>query len=163
MRLTVASHPGQVFSGLVTWINPGIDAESRTFQAEVAVPNDDRILRPGGFVKASVVTSAGSERTIVPVEAIVQFAGVTKLFVVNGDKARAVGVETGTEGPGWIEVRGDVPADAQVVVTGQTQLADGTAIVIRQATPETTEGPAAEAARAAPAERENKPSDVTAG
>jgi hypothetical protein len=126
-------------------------------------------LRPGGFVKASVVTSVGSEKTIVPVEAIVQFAGVTKLFVVRDQKAHAVSVEMGTEGSGWVEVLGDVPADAQVVVTGQTQLADGTPIVIRQPGTQEASGPpangqpAAAAANAAPADRERKPSDVTAG
>jgi multidrug efflux pump subunit AcrA (membrane-fusion protein) len=169
VRLTVSSHPGRTFSGTVTWINPSIDPDSRTFQAEVAVPNDERILRPGGFVKASVVTSAGSEKTIVPVEAIVQFAGVTKLFVVRDDKAHAVPVEMGTEGNGWVEVYGDVPVDAQVVISGQTQLADGTPVVVRQAAgdraagPMADEQPAAEAARAAPPNRERKSSDVTAG
>ena len=120
-----------MFVGTVTWINPAIDPDSRTFQVEVLVPNDDRALRPGGFVKASVVTSKASQRTIVPVESIVHFAGVTKLFIVRDDKAYSVPVETGMEGNGWIEVQGEIPSDARVVVTGQTQLADGTSVMIR--------------------------------
>ena len=159
VRLSVASHPGRVFVGTVTWINPGIDSDSRTFQVEVLVPNDDRALRPGGFVKASVVTRKASERTIVPVESIVQFAGVTKLFIVRDDKAYAVPVETGMEGNGWIEVQGEIPPSASVVVTGQTQLADGTSVVIRQPGDE----PTAEAAQLPTTEGRDKPSDVTAG
>jgi multidrug efflux pump subunit AcrA (membrane-fusion protein) len=159
VRLAVASHPGQTFPGTVTWINPGVDADSRTFQVEVSVPNDDRALRPGGFVKAAVVTSQASEKTVVPIEAIVQYAGVTKLFVVREDKAYSIPVETGTEGNGWVEVQGEVPADAQVVVTGQTQLADGTTITIRKA----LDQPTAEAAHAAPPDHERKPSDTTSG
>jgi membrane fusion protein (multidrug efflux system) len=158
VRLTVASHPGRIFNGTVTWINPSVDADSRTFQVEVAIPNEDRALRPGGFVKASVITKRADERTVVPIEAIVRFAGVTKLFVVNDGKARDIPVETGTEGAGWIEVRGDMPPDATVVVSGQTQLADGTAVSIRQ--PESQ--PAAEAARAN-ADHERAPSDTKAG
>jgi multidrug efflux pump subunit AcrA (membrane-fusion protein) len=159
VRLSVASHPGRVFVGTVTWINPAIDADSRTFQVEVLLPNDDGALRPGGFVKASVVTNKASQRTIVPVESIVQFAGVTKLFIVREDKAYSVPVETGMEGNGWVEVQGQVPPGAQVVVTGQTQLADGTSVVIRQADDE----PAAEAAQRPAAEGRDGQSDVTSG
>jgi RND family efflux transporter MFP subunit len=158
VRLTVASHPGRIFDGTVVWINPSVDAESRTFQVEVSIPNEDRALRPGGFVKASVITNRANERTIVPIEAIVRFAGVTKLFVVHDGKAQAVSVETGTEGDGWIEVQGEVPADATVITSGQTQLADGTAVTIRRP----DEQPAAEAARANQ-EHERSPSDTKAG
>ncbi|MES1213689.1 MAG: efflux RND transporter periplasmic adaptor subunit [Singulisphaera sp.] len=158
VRLTVASHPGRTFDGKVTWINPSVDADSRTFQVEVSIPNEDRALRPGGFVKASVVTKRANERTVVPIEAIVRFAGVTKLFVVEGGKAQSIPVETGTEGSGWIEVNGNVPAAATVVVSGQTQLADGTSVTIRQP----GEQPTAEAARATQ-EHERVPSDTTAG
>ena len=55
-------------------------------------------------------------------------------------------------------MQGDVPANATVVVSGQTQLADGTEVTIRH--PE--EQPAAEAARANQ-EHEHAPSDTTAG
>ena len=159
VRLSVASHPGRVFAGTVTWVNPGVDPESRTFQVEVSVPNEDRALRPGGFVKAAIVIRKTAERTIVPVEAVVHFAGVTKLFLVREDKAYAVPVETGMQGSDWVEVEGDVPPHATVVVTGQTQLADGTAVVVRQA----NDAPAAEAAQRSTAEGHDHPSDVTAG
>ena len=60
---------------------------------------------------------------------------MTKLFVVEDDKARADRrVETGLEGTGWVEVIGDAARrPAQVVTTGQTQLADGTPVVVRDA------------------------------
>ena len=51
VRLTVASHPGQVFNGTVTWINPSVDADSRTFQVEVAIPNEDRRCDPAALSK----------------------------------------------------------------------------------------------------------------
>ena len=38
---------------------------------------------PGGFAKATIVTDASAEAAVVPIESIVQFAGVTKLFVVE--------------------------------------------------------------------------------
>ncbi len=132
VRITVASHPGETFAGTVTRINPSVDPVSRTFQVESAVPNASGTLRPGGFAKASILTDRTSEATVVPIESIVKFAGVTKLFVVDGQLARPIDVETGLEGMGWVEVTGKLPEQARVVTTGQTQLADGTAVVVRE-------------------------------
>jgi membrane fusion protein, multidrug efflux system len=147
VRILVASYPDMPFEGKVTRINPAVDPVSRTFQVEAVVPNNRGLLRPGGFAKASILTNHNSEATVVPLESVVKFAGVIKLFVIEGEKARAIEVETGLEGSGWIEVLGKLPAQAQVVTTGQTQLADGTPVVVR--TPET---PAkAENARSEPA------------
>lgn len=134
VRVRVASQPGASFEGSVTRISPSVDPVSRTFQVEAAVPNDRGLLHPGSFAKASIIAGRNVDADVAPIESIVRFAGVTKLFVVEGNKARAIEVETGQEKGGWVEVIGELPKRAQVVTTGQTQLADGTAVTIR--TPE---------------------------
>jgi len=133
VRVFVGSYPGQHFPGKVTRINPVVDSTSRTFQVEAAVPNDSGKLRPGGFAKAEIVTDRNAKAIIVPLDAIVRFAGVTKLFVVEGDgkKARAIEVVTGKEGPGWVELLSPLPELAKVVTTGQSQLADGTPVLVK--------------------------------
>jgi membrane fusion protein (multidrug efflux system) len=132
--ITVSAYPAKVFKGKVARINPAVDEASRTFQVEIATPNDEGLLRPGGYAKASILTQRDADAVVVPLESIVEFAGVTKLFVVEADKARAIPVQKGLEGNGWVEVLGTLPAQARVVTTGQTQLADGTPVVVR--TPE---------------------------
>ena len=94
------------------------------------MPNDRHLLRPGGFAKATIVTDSAAEAAVVPIEAIVRFAGVTKLFVVEDGKARAINdIVTRAEGKGWVEVSSkSLPANASVVTTGQTQLADRTPV-----------------------------------
>jgi RND family efflux transporter MFP subunit len=133
VKLSVTSRPGEVFEGRVARINPAVDPISRTFQVEALVPNPKNLLRPGGFAKASIVTQTNSEAIIVPLEAIVHFAGVTKLFVVEAGKAHSVPVETGLEGADWVEVLGALSPGAQVVTSGQSQLAEETPIVVRKA------------------------------
>ena len=135
VRITVAAHPGTIFQGKVARINPTIDNTSRTFQVEVAIPNNRGLLRPGGFAKASILTLHSAETVVAPIEAVVKYAGVTKLFVVEGRKARSLNVETGLEGPGWVEIIGKLPAKAEVVTTGQSQLAEGTPVVVRETEP----------------------------
>jgi membrane fusion protein (multidrug efflux system) len=155
VRISISSHPGKVFDGVVARINPSVDAASRTFQVEASVPNPEGVLRPGGFAKASILIKRDDEATIVPMESIVRFAGVTKLFLVQGDKARSVNVLTGLEGKGWIEVTGEgasIPGTGQVVTSGQTQLADDTPVTIR-----VPEGPAVPRAEAAAKPRDRAP------
>ena len=88
---------------------------------EVVVPNEDRRLSAGSFVKAAIVTRTDDKARTVPEEAIVNFAGVTKVFIVDGDKVREVQIKTGValivaEGQRkrtWIEVEGDLPTGAR--------------------------------------------------
>ncbi|HEV3122816.1 MAG TPA: efflux RND transporter periplasmic adaptor subunit, partial [Isosphaeraceae bacterium] len=145
VRISVAAHPGRVFDGKITRINPVIDATSRTFQVETSVPNDEGLLKPGGFAKAQILSGSDTQAKVVPLESVVKFAGVSKLFVVESDKARAIPVETGEIGTGWIEVVGAVSEGAKVVTSGQTQLADGTQVLVRgeEATSKLTGAPAA--------------------
>jgi len=141
VRVATRAHPEMTFHGKITRINPSVDPTSRTFQVETVVPNERGLLRPGGFARASIVTRALAKAAVVPVESIVHFAGVTKLFVVENGTARTInGIKTGQEGRGWVEIEsGQVPETAPVVTTGQSQLADGTPVVIRQ--PERPEQP----------------------
>jgi membrane fusion protein (multidrug efflux system) len=137
VRITTRAHPGVAIEGKIARINPSVETASRTFQVETLVPNERGLLRPGGFAKASIITDAESKAAVVPTESIVRFAGVTKLFIVENGKARSINdIQTGSEGRGWVEVTSkQLPATAQIVTTGQTQLAEGTPVVIREPEP----------------------------
>jgi membrane fusion protein (multidrug efflux system) len=139
VRLSTRAHPGVVIEGKVARINPSVDSASRTFQVETLVPNERGLLRPGGFAKASIITDAEAKAAVVPLDSIVRFAGVTKLFIIENGKARSINdIKTGSEGRGWIEVTSKLlPDAASVVTTGQTQLADGTPVVVREPEPPT--------------------------
>ena len=135
VRIHIASSPNDVFTGKVARINPAVDAVSRTFQVETVVSNPKGLLRPGGFAKASILTNRQDRAATVSQTSIVRFAGVTKIFVVEGNKVRAINVATGLEGPGWVEVIGQLPDEAMVVTDGYTQLADGSLIEVTAAEP----------------------------
>ncbi len=141
VRLEVEPFPGKTFPGTVVRVNPAVDRASRTFQVEAHVPNADRQLSPGSFAKAAILTRLDAKAPTVPEESILRFAGVTKVFVVCDGKAREVKVRTGVTvnvpTPGgaartWVEVEGDFPPGAQVVTSGQTKLAEGASVRVRQ-------------------------------
>lgn len=139
VALRVEAYPAETFAGVVRRINPTVDRTNRTFTVEVAVPNPARRLRAGSFAKASILSREADQARTVPEEAIVRFAGVVKVFVVEKERARAVEVRIGeameVAGPSgrqrWIEVEGDLPVGAAVVTSGQTGLANDTPVRVR--------------------------------
>jgi RND family efflux transporter MFP subunit len=134
VELHVEAYPNDTFQAVVARISPTIDPQSRTFELEAHVPNADHRLQHGGFAKASVVTRQAADAVTAPIESVINFAGVTKLFTVVGGKAQEVPIQTGLRGDGWVEVVGQIDPEAVVVTSGQSQLANGTAVTLRQST-----------------------------
>jgi RND family efflux transporter MFP subunit len=141
LTLRVASFEDRTFTGKLTRVNPTVDPISRTFQVEATIPNPKNELRPGGFAKADILIDRKGSGVVVPIEAVVRTVGVTKIFLVVDDEkssskktAREIQVTAGTEGAGWMEIIGKLPATGEVVTSGQSQLADGTPVRIK--TPE---------------------------
>jgi len=144
VELAVESLHGRKVAGAVVRVNPTIDTASRTFEIEVQVPNNERLLKSGAFATASVLVGVDTDAVTVPEESIVRFAGVTKVFAVVDDLAVDIPVTVGTRldvaGPDgrhhtWIEVTGNFPPNAPVVTSGQSQLAAGSAVRIRKPAP----------------------------
>lgn len=131
VEVRVEAYPGAVFPGTVSRVFPTVDAENRTFVTEVEVPNCARKLKAGGFANAEVLVRTDASVLTVPPEAVVTFAGVTKVYVAEGDVAKGIEVEVGARDKEWVEVRGALKPDAKVITSGQTQLADGSPIRIR--------------------------------
>ena len=132
VEVRVDAYPGAAFAGRVARVNPTVDPQNRTFDVEVMVPNADGRLRCGGFARAAIKVRTDPAVKAVPPQAVTTFAGVTKLFVAAGETAKAIPVEVGTRDRDWWEVVGDVPADARVITSGQSQLVDGSPIKLRE-------------------------------
>jgi len=142
VEIAVESLPGVPVTGHVVRVHPTIDTASRTFDVEVQVPNPGRRLKPGAFAKASILLDRRADAVTVPEEALVRFAGVTKLFVVVNGKAVPVPVEPGvrldvTDDAGvvrrWIEIPEGVAGGAEVITSGLAQLSEGAPVRIRAA------------------------------
>jgi RND family efflux transporter MFP subunit len=130
-RLHVAAFD-RPFRGEVTRINPAIDPATRSFEVEVIVPNPRAELKPGGFAKADILTEVNQEATTVPLEALVYFAGITKIFLLEGSVAKEVHVVLGVQGSDWAEVASpELPRGAMVITSGQSAIADGVPVMVR--------------------------------
>jgi RND family efflux transporter MFP subunit len=116
-RVTVDAHPGRTFGGRVSAIVPGADSASRTFPVKVTVANASGLLKAGMFARVAVRTGSGRKGLFLPKDAVVRRGGQEFVFVVNGDTAKQVRIQTGVEAGGLVEVRGDGLTVGQRAVT----------------------------------------------
>jgi RND family efflux transporter MFP subunit len=131
VEISVEAYRDKLFEGKVSRVNPSVDRGSRTFKVEVLVENSAHLLKPGNFAKAAIIARQDDNAVTVPQESLVSFAGVNKVFVVRDNKSFAIEVEPGQRGDTWVEVTGNFPPSAQVVTSGHTKLAEGTAVRVR--------------------------------
>lgn len=119
------------FTGHIVRTNPRIEAASRTFQIEAVVPNDRRLLKAGGFAKARVHTRTSAGVVLVPRQAVVSFAGISRVFFVRDGRAAEAVVQLGEQAGDEVEVLSPLRGDEQVIVSGQGRLTGGAPVVVR--------------------------------
>lgn len=114
------------FEATVALIHPTVDPSTRTFTVELNIPNRDERVRPGMF--ARVIMNYGSaEHIVVPDRAIVKQTGSGEKFVYVYKDGRVSfnRVEIGQRLGETYELLSGVDNGADVVITGQSRLADG--------------------------------------
>jgi len=133
VRVRVDAFPGESFEGRLTRISPTSNRESRSIAVEALLDNHDRRLKPGFFANAAIVTRTDDEAIMVPQEALITFAGVTKLFVVADNIAHERKVEPGPRtAEGLIEIVDGLHSDEVVATSGLTKLQNGALVTIKK-------------------------------
>jgi RND family efflux transporter MFP subunit len=104
-----------VYVGQIMRLSPVIAQQSRMLLVEADVRNNGK-LRPGAFAHAEIVTKDAQMVATVPSKAIVTFAGIEKVIVVQNGKALEKPVTTGRRNGEWTEIVAGVNVGDQVIV-----------------------------------------------
>jgi Cu(I)/Ag(I) efflux system membrane fusion protein len=85
VALTVSAYPGETFEGQVAFIDPVMDARTRTSKVRVEVANAGGKLQPGMFAEAEVAASQGEggHRVLVIPETAPLFTGRRSVVYVE--------------------------------------------------------------------------------
>ncbi|MEK6630152.1 MAG: efflux RND transporter periplasmic adaptor subunit, partial [Acidobacteriota bacterium] len=125
VRLQVDAYPGRSFQGQVRFVSPSVRADQRSLMVEAVVPNRDGLLRPGMFVAAEISLPSSEPSLVVPSEAVETVGGISRVFVVHGDRVDEHMVTLGqVVGPTTEIVRG-LNAGDMVAVSSPGGLSDG--------------------------------------
>lgn len=123
---TTDAHPGDGFEGHVSRIASVFRESSRQARVEFVIPNVDRRLKPGMFVRAEITLDRVEEATTVPVAAIVQRQDRQGVFRIDRDGTTVhwCPVVLGIRDGGDVQIVSP-PLEGRVVVLGQQLLSDG--------------------------------------
>jgi membrane fusion protein (multidrug efflux system) len=131
VSFSVDNYPGETFTGTVYLISPSVSMASRAFNVGALVTNTNFRLKANTFARGSLILEPSTPTPVVPVDAVVTFAGVTKVFVANGTIARSRSVQTGRVRNGVQEITEGLKPGDLVITSGQNRLADGAQIRIQ--------------------------------
>ncbi len=136
VRATVEAFPGEILRGKLTRISPASNTTSRALTVEALVPNPGGRLKTGFFAKADILTRNDTEALVIPVEALVNFAGVTRVFVIGEDgTVRGQQVTPGLRRGTGVEITSGLSAGDRVATSGLGRLSDGVSVVVRADVP----------------------------
>jgi membrane fusion protein, copper/silver efflux system len=115
---------GQTFSGAVMLIYPHLNAQTRTAQVRIEVPNPDELLRPEMYVDAEIETGAPDPVLAVPDSAVLDSGSRQAVLIDKGQgRFEPREVKLGRRGGGYIEVTEGV-SEGEAVVTSANFLID---------------------------------------
>ncbi len=132
-RLRTVSLPGQTIECGISKIYPAIDLATRTAQVEIVLDNapDEQgnyRLRPGMYATVEVMIE--SRENVIAIDTSLPIRNLERriVYVVDGDKVRAVDAKLGIHFANKVEVLSGLQEGDEVVVVGQHRLTDGATI-----------------------------------
>ena len=121
--LRVDGLPGREFHGIVKFVSPVIDPQTRTAKARAALPNRDGHLRANMYAKARIVDPANRASVLVPETAVQEAKGVQLVFVQLSTEAYETRrVKTTPAENNMVAIASNVRPGERVVTTGSFML-----------------------------------------
>jgi len=122
---TVDSFPGRQFQGKVKTLYPILEEKTRSLLVEAQVVNQGGNLKPGFFTRVTLYTGPAKDTVVVPITALLYDNTTTKVFAVEGDRAKEKMVKIGRKYGEFMEITEGLKAKEIVVTVGQSNLMEG--------------------------------------
>jgi len=104
---------------LITRISPSLDPANRSLTFEASIDNSDGKLRSGLFAEGLIVIAPEAKATVIPLSALVRFAGVDKVWKIVNGKLVEQYVSLGRQEGDLIEIQSGVTDGDQLLLNGK--------------------------------------------
>ena len=141
VSLTTDAYPNEQYMGRIDRIAPVFRKSTRQARIEMIIDNPQQRLKPGMFIRATVVLAQVPEATIIPEQALTIRDDRSGVFIVSQDRKSVVWreVTVGIREGNRVQVEGD-GLSGRVVTLGQQLVRDGSAIMIPDVQGEAADG-----------------------
>ncbi|HYC84364.1 MAG TPA: efflux RND transporter periplasmic adaptor subunit [Chryseosolibacter sp.] len=118
--------------GRISQISPVINADTRTFQSVLQIDNEKRLLRPGMFIKAFILSEKRDGTIVIPKETVISRQDGKVVFTVENGIATEKKIATGLESLDVIEVVNGLKVNDRLVISGFETLRNKSKVSIIQ-------------------------------
>jgi membrane fusion protein (multidrug efflux system) len=148
--VTTDTYTNQPFHGILTAINPNLDAITRSIRLQATLDNTNQLLRPGMFARVEVLLPVERKLLIVPATSILSAPYGDSVYIVEpGTNAagsnlvvRQQFVRTGLARGDFIAIESGLQPGVKIVASGLFKLRNGMEVVESdEVTPSATETP----------------------
>lgn len=117
-EITFAAYPGDIRRGIVDYILPSLNTQSRTGQVRFTLPNPGARLKSGMFANVKL-QGAGGTAIVVPSEAVIDTGRRQVVVVRRSGRFVPQEVQIGRDYAEWTEVLAGLQPGEEVVASGQ--------------------------------------------
>ena len=124
--LNLDPYPNRSFKGIVSFISPQVEVNTRAFQVKALVKNNRPLLNPGMFARVEMIIEVHENAITIPWESVIQIEGESYVYIVEEDIARKVPVRLGKITKDWAEVLdARIPEGSTLILEGKFAVKDG--------------------------------------
>jgi multidrug efflux pump subunit AcrA (membrane-fusion protein) len=105
------------YRGQLNFVDVAVNQKTGTLQARVSVPNPERALRPGMFVRLRVPSMQSGNALTVPQKAVTELQGLKMVYVIGTDgkpQQRQISADV-RAGSDWVVEKGLQPGEMVIV------------------------------------------------
>jgi Cu(I)/Ag(I) efflux system membrane fusion protein len=118
--MEVPAYPGQKWQGVVDYIYPELDPDSRTLRIRLAFNNPDQSLKANMFAEVEIRGEPRSDALVIPAEALIETGErISVVTALGNGHFQPKNVTTGVRTNGHVEILQGLNTGDKVVTSGQ--------------------------------------------
>ncbi|MBC9251254.1 efflux transporter periplasmic adaptor subunit [Pseudomonas alcaligenes] len=125
IELSLDAYPGERFKGAIIALNPRLDEVGRSQAIRAQIGNADHRLKPGQFVKVSVILAERPQALLIPEEAVMPMGQLLFVNLVVDGKAERRQIRIGQRQRGKAEVVEGLDGSETLISAGWQKVVPG--------------------------------------
>ena len=120
VSMTVDYLPGETWQGQVDYVQPALDAMTRTLKVRLRFDNENGALKPNMFTQVALDTEQDQESLLVPKDAVIRTGDNDRVVLALDEGSfKSVAVDVGRVDDQYTEILSGIDAGERVVVSAQ--------------------------------------------
>lgn len=117
---------GKKFAAKISRISQKVETSTRTMEAQIDLPNEDRSLIAGVYATVVLKIDRRNDALVLPIESVARDKGTASVYRVTKDnKIEAKNITVGTESPTHLEITEGLAVGDLVMVGSRAQYSHG--------------------------------------